>query len=54
MKLITVATHNDGYFKWLKESCKRYNYDLVILGYNEKWKGFNWRLELMIRMKLSS
>lgn len=48
MKLITVATHNDGYFKWLKESCKRYNYDLVILGYNEKWKGFNWRLELMI------
>jgi hypothetical protein len=49
MKLVTVATQDDGYFKWLKQSCKRYNYDLVILGYGEKWQGFNWRLQQVMK-----
>ena len=48
VKLITVATHADGYFKWLKLSCQRYNIDLVILGWGEKWKGFAWRSMLVI------
>ena len=43
MKFVTVATHNDGYLKWLKESCKRYSANLVILGFGEKWQGYNWK-----------
>jgi hypothetical protein len=48
MKLITVATHNDGYFKWLKQSCEKYRYHLNVLGYDEKWQGFNWRLQKLL------
>jgi hypothetical protein len=46
--LITVATHADGYFKWLQESCKRYNTELTVLGWSEKWKGYAWKFMLMI------
>jgi hypothetical protein len=49
MKLVTVATHSDGYFPWLLKSCKRFNADLRVLGWGEKWKGFTWRLYLMIK-----
>uniref|UniRef100_A0A6C0EC09 Uncharacterized protein n=1 Tax=viral metagenome TaxID=1070528 RepID=A0A6C0EC09_9ZZZZ len=31
VKLITVVTHGEGYFKWLEESCKRYNVNLIKL-----------------------
>jgi hypothetical protein len=48
MKVVTVATDNKGYFKWLIESCKRHNYDLTVLGYGEKWRGFAWRFKLVM------
>ena len=48
MKVLTVATEKGGYFKALKESAYRYNYDLVTLGYGMKWKGFGWRLKLIL------
>lgn len=48
MKLVTVATHSDGYFPWLIQSCKRYNADLTVLGWGQKWQGFSWRFTLMI------
>jgi len=44
MKIVTVATSPDGYYKWLKTSCNRYNTELVTLGMNEKWLGYNWKL----------
>lgn len=44
MKIVTVATSPDGYYKWLKESCDRYNTELITLGMNEKWLGYNWKL----------
>jgi hypothetical protein len=44
MKIVTVATSPDGYYKWLKASCNRYNTELVTLGMNEKWLGYNWKL----------
>lgn len=28
-------------------SCKRYNADLTVLGYNQEWKGFAWRFSLL-------
>ena len=34
MKIITVATHADGYFEAYSESCKKNNLELVVLGWN--------------------
>lgn len=48
MKIVTVATSEEGYYKWLKMSCERYNTDLITLGMNQKWLGYNWKL---IKMK---
>lgn len=48
MRLVTVATHSDGYFPWLIESCRRNTVKLDVLGWKQKWQGFNWRNKLMI------
>jgi hypothetical protein len=48
MKLITVATHSEFYFPWLLQSCKRFNVDLIKLGWGEKWQGFTWRFKLVL------
>lgn len=48
MKIVTVCTHKDGYFDALVESCKRHNHDLVVLGWNQTWKGFVWRQKLVL------
>jgi hypothetical protein len=48
VKLVTVATHIDGYLPWLEKSCKRFNIKLIKLGYGQKWLGFSWRFKLMI------
>jgi len=47
MKLVTVATHSERYFPYLKRSAEKYGHELVVLGWGEKWKGFVWRFELM-------
>lgn len=49
MKLVTVATHSDGYFPWLRASCARLGAELVVLGWGQPWKGFAWRFDLMAR-----
>jgi hypothetical protein len=48
MKLVTVATASEFYFPWLKQSCERYNQELVVLGWGEKWQGFTWRFKLIL------
>jgi hypothetical protein len=48
LHLVTVATHKDGYFDYLVESCKKNGKELKVLGYGEKWKGFNWRFTLIL------
>jgi hypothetical protein len=48
MKLVTVVTHSDGYFPWLLQSCKRFGIHLEVLGWEQRWQGFAWRLTLMI------
>ena len=48
VKLITVATHYDGYLPWLEKSCERYNVNLIKLGFGQKWLGFSWRFKLII------
>src|SRR5690349_20347835 len=47
MKIVTVATHSDGYMPLLVEGCKKNNLELVVLGWKQKWQGFTWRLKLM-------
>lgn len=48
LHIVTVATHSEFYFPFLKESCKRHNSELVVLAYGDKWKGFLWRFKLVI------
>jgi len=46
--IITVATESKYYLPYLKKSCNKNGKDLKILGYNEIWKGFNWRFRLIL------
>lgn len=46
IKILCVATKSNGYYKILQESCKKYNYELITLGWGKKWQGFIWRHKL--------
>lgn len=46
--IVTVVTKTDYYFPYLVESCKKNGKKLIVLGYNQKWKGFTWRFKLLI------
>ena len=48
LHIVTVATESKYYFPYLIESCKRNGAELKVLGYGEKWEGFNWRYIKMI------
>lgn len=48
VKVIAFGTNKQAYFDLFIESCKRYNIDPVILGWNEKWVGFG-KKTMMIR-----
>ncbi|KJP85531.1 hypothetical protein AK88_04840 [Plasmodium fragile] len=44
LHVLTFATHEQGYFKTLKESCSRLNIELTVLGMGKKWEGFITKL----------
>lgn len=44
MKVVTFATKSDGFFPYFVESANRYNIDVDILGWGQKWEGFGKRL----------
>ncbi|ANQ07226.1 Uncharacterized protein PCOAH_00016120 [Plasmodium coatneyi] len=44
LHVLTFATHEQGYFKTLQESCSRLNIDLTVLGMGKKWEGFITKL----------
>ena len=48
MKLITVATHSEAYFPYLKQSCEKNNADLIVLGWGKKWDGYITKLKLVM------
>lgn len=48
MKVITVATEHNGYIYALEQSVQRFGYELIILGMNMKWKGFGWKLNMIL------
>ena len=45
MKVISCATHEDGYLPVLRETAKINGFNLIILGMGEKWQGFTWRFK---------
>jgi hypothetical protein len=47
MKLVTVATHSERYYPYLKLSAEKYGHELITLGWGTKWKGYGWKFELM-------
>jgi hypothetical protein len=52
--IVTVATHSQYYFPYLVETCKKNGKELTVLGYGEKWEGFNWKYKKVLEylMKL--
>jgi hypothetical protein len=46
--LITVATHNEGYYDALKKSARKNDYELVTLGWGQKWEGFIMKYKLLM------
>jgi hypothetical protein len=48
LHIVTVCTEKKFYFPYLEESCKRNGLELTVLGLHEKWKGYTWRMELMM------
>ena len=46
--IVTVATESKFYFPYLVESCKINGVELEVLGYGEKWRGYNWRFRMML------
>jgi len=47
--IITVATNSELYFPYLVDSCKNNGIPLTVLGYGEKWTGFTFRFDKMIK-----
>lgn len=46
--VVTVATHDEGYISFFRESCARYNIDPIFLGQGAKWEGFGTKFRLMM------
>lgn len=44
MKIFTIATHEEGYLPQLKTTSLSLGFKLNILGENEKWGGFSWKI----------
>jgi hypothetical protein len=48
LKIATVATHTDGYFPALKRICEKNKCHLDIIGFGQKWGGWDWRTNKII------
>ena len=48
MRLITVATHSEGYFPFLVKSCERMGARLDVLGWGQPWTGYNAKTRLQL------
>lgn len=45
--VITVATHEEGYFSYFKQSCERHGVEPVIIGAGVTWKNYGTKLHLI-------
>jgi hypothetical protein len=46
--IVTVATESRYYFPYLNKTCEENGKQLKVLGFKQKWKGFNWRFKLVL------
>ncbi len=46
MKILTIATHTEGYFPLLEQTARLWGYDFQVLGWGRKWEGLAWKLNL--------
>ena len=47
LHIVTVATHDDGYYQALMQSAKNNNLNLTTLGWGQKWTGFTMKYNLL-------
>lgn len=47
LKVLTVMTNHNGYSKLLESQLKKFNIEYEFLGFGQKWKGWDWRMELL-------
>ena len=48
MKVFSVATDRVAFLSSLEDSARRFDYDLHVLGRDQKWQGFLWRWTLVL------
>jgi hypothetical protein len=48
VKILTIATKNEGYFDLLNQTAEKYGYEIKVLGWGLPWQGLAWKLELYI------
>ena len=48
ISILTIANKICGYLDIYKKSCKKNNIEINIIGMNEKWQGFIWRIKKII------
>ena len=41
--ILSVVTESKYYYPYLLETCKKFGKELITIGYNEKWLGYNWK-----------
>ena len=46
--VLTYGTHDQGYYKCLVESCRRYGYALKTLGWGVEWRGYGQKLKAVL------
>jgi len=49
LHIVTVSTDSKFYYPYLIKSCKRNGGNITTLGYNQEWKGYSWKFELVIK-----
>jgi hypothetical protein len=49
LTILTVATDNDGYLPILKDQMDKDNVNYKIIGYGEKWGGWTWRTDKILK-----
>jgi hypothetical protein len=49
LTVITVATHDKGYLPVLKSQLKQNGINFKIIGYGDKWKGWKWRTDQILK-----
>ena len=52
--ILTVATHEEGYYKLLKKSAANNGFNLITLAFGQKWEGFSMKYRLYKKYLSSS